>query len=204
MLCWVAPWGHALVKGPRKGQISLFYCLLKTHGSDPWVCLLTYMVNSNWHSTPESQDLLALEPLLPFRTSSVAPKATGHLAECRSSMGRRGNHPKCHKPQQFSLGPLLQEMSNAKGSSRGKKMALWRRPAWLQDDWQRTEDEALLKDPKSACHRSHCFPLSHQPWTAIRVRRGSRDQKPPQRLAVSLSLLLALSFIAQLFVSIID
>lgn len=31
---------------------------------------------------------------MPLRPSSVAPKATGHPAECGSSVGRRRNHPK--------------------------------------------------------------------------------------------------------------
>lgn len=47
LLCWVAPWGHALVRGREKGQSSLLYHLLKTHGSESWVCLSSYVINTN-------------------------------------------------------------------------------------------------------------------------------------------------------------
>lgn len=38
--------------------------------------------------------MLALQPLLPLRPRTVAPKPMRHPAECRGSVDRRGNHSK--------------------------------------------------------------------------------------------------------------
>lgn len=57
-----------------------------------------------------------------------------------------------------------------------QRMAPWRRPGWLQEERQMTEGEALLKDPNSACHRSHCPCWANHLGHSSESERGTETQ----------------------------